>query len=139
MEQWQRNNPEILHALDMKVTHSPRRALANSAVTITHDLGLLGIFVPTTSGTTAGVVSAFRPSAPLIGICEDESTARLLMMHWGVTPIVMHSNETSDWENMIYTIANGLRFKLKNQSVAVLSGFGKRSDNNQPVLKILRF
>lgn len=139
MEQWQRKNPKSLQDLDMKVTHSPRRALANAAVNITYDLGLLGIFVPTTSGTTAGVVSAYRPSAPLIGICEDESTARLLMIHWGVTPIIMSTHQTTDWEKMIYSISKGFKFSLKNHSVAVLSGFGKRSDNNQPVLKVLRF
>lgn len=139
MEQWQRENPLSLHSLDMKVTQSPRRALANAAVNITDDLDLLGLFVPTSSGTTAGVVSAFRPSAPLIGICEEESTARLLMIHWGVTPVVMPPNETNDWEQLIHSISKEFGYSIKNRSVAVLSGFGKRSDNNQPVLKILRY
>jgi pyruvate kinase len=139
MEAWQRKNPQGLNSLDMKVTQSPRRALANAAVHITHDMDLLGLFVPTSGGATASVVAAFRPSAPLIGICEDDATARLLMIHWGVTPVVMPSHETNDWEKMIYSISKGLQFSLKNRSVAALSGFGKRSDNNQPVLKILHF
>lgn len=139
METWQSQNPQVLKTVDMQPTYSPRRALANAAVNITSDLGLLGLFVPTSSGTTAGVVSAYRPSAPLFGICADDKTARLLMIHWGVTPIIMHEHETGDWEKMIRSVARQYKFKLKGHAVAVLSGFGKRSDNNQPVLKILRF
>ena len=139
MEQWQSAHPQTLHDVDMRVTRSPRRALANAAVQIVSDLDLLGIFVPTSSGTTAGVVSAYRTPAPVYGICKDELTARLLMLHWGITPIIMREHETMNWERMIRCIARRLHVKLKGQSVAVLSGFGKRSHNNQPVLKIIRF
>ena len=85
------------------------------------------------------MVSAYRPPVPLFGICADNNTARLLMMHWGVIPIVMQQHETGNWEEMIRSVARQYKFKLKGNAVAVLSGFGKRSDNNQPVLKILRF
>jgi pyruvate kinase len=139
MEAWQNDNPQTLHNVDMQVTYSPRRALANAAMNIASDLDLLGIFVPTSSGTTAGVLSAYRPAVPHYGICKDDRTARLLMLHWGITPIILQEHETTNWERMIRCIARRLHFKLKGQSVAVLSGFGKRSDNNQPVLKIIRF
>jgi pyruvate kinase len=139
MERWQLKNPQGLQSVDMNITKSPRRALANAAVSITRDLGLLGLFVPTSSGSTAAVVSAYRPISPIFGICSDIKTARLLMLHWGVTPCVMVDEETADWEKMIRTITSRKKMKLTNMSVAVLAGFGKRSDNNQPVLKIIRF
>jgi len=139
MEDWQLKNPQSLQSLDMNISKSPRRALANAAVSITQDLGLRGLYIPTTSGATAGVVAAYRPLAPISGICRDETIARLLMLHWGVIPVVMPVESISDWETMIKTVSRRSRIKLKNQSVAVLSGFGKRSDNNQPVLKIIRF
>lgn len=139
MERWQRRNPESLQAVDMNITLSPRRALANAAVTISKDLDLLGLFLPTSSGTTVGVVSAFRPAAPIFGICNSEKIARILMLCWGVTPVILQERDTSDWEKMVRLITRQKRIALKNRSVAVLAGFGKRSDNNQPVLKILRF
>lgn len=139
MEHWQLKKAQNMPSVDMNVTDSPRRALANAAVTISDDLGLLGLFVPTTSGATAGVVAAFRPSSPIFGICKDEQIARILMLHWGVTPVVMAERDTSDWENMSRVVARKLKMKLTDRSVAILSGFGKRSDNNQPVLKIFRF
>jgi pyruvate kinase len=139
LEVWQRNNPQSFNHVDMQVTTSPRRALAHAAMDICHELGLLGLFVPTSSGTTAAVVSAFRPKVPIFGICVDEQTARILMLHWGVIPVVMQTHETSNWESMAKALSRKLQLKLKGQSVAVLSGFGKRSDNNQPVLKLLKF
>jgi pyruvate kinase len=139
MERWQAKTPHSLNTVDMNITQSPRRALANATVNITCDLGLLGLFVPTSSGTTAAVVAAYRPMVPLFGICHDEKIARILMLHWGVTPIVMSEAEAHNWENMIHKVARHMKIKLHKQSVAVLAGFGKRSDNNQPVLKIIRF
>ncbi len=139
MEAWQEKNPQFLRNVDMNVTYSPRRALANAAVTIGHDLNLLGLFVPTTSGITAGVVSAFRPSQPIYGICSQATTARRLMMHWGIKPVVLPDKEHQDWDDMCQQVAQARKLKLKNHSIIVLAGFGKRSDNNQPVLKILKY
>ena len=139
MEKWRLANPQSLQMVDMQVTSSPRRALAHAAVGIARDLDLLGLFIPTTSGTTAGVVAAFRSNSPVIGVCPDAQTARILMMHWGVEPLIMPQANEADWETMSRGIARRLKIRLAGQSVAVLSGFGLRSDNNQPVLKILRF
>ncbi|MDJ0833664.1 MAG: pyruvate kinase [Gammaproteobacteria bacterium] len=139
MEKWQARNPEYLRNVDMNVTYSPRRALANAAVTISHDLDLFGLFVPTSSGITAGVVSAFRPSQPIYGICSQPTTARRMMLHWGIRPVALTQPEHQDWDDMCQQVAQVLKLKLKNQSIIVLAGFGKRSYNNQPVLKILKY
>lgn len=139
MESWQNENLDALHNVDMNPTYSPRRALANAAVSIVEDLDLLGLFVPTSSGITAGVVSAFRPVSDIYGICKDDATARILMIHWGIIPVVIPEQDTMNWEKMCQKVARQFNLSLKSRSVIVLSGFGKRSDNNQPVLKILRF
>lgn len=139
MEKWQRDNSQYQPKVDMQITYTPRRALAHAAIDIAHDLKLIGLFLPTTSGTTAGVLSAFRPTVPFYGICMDEDTARIMMLHWGVLPVILPEHQTHDWEQMIRKIARKSKLKLKGQSAAVLAGFGNRTDNNQPVLKILRF
>jgi len=138
LEQWQRQHPDNLHQVDMLVTRNPRRAVASAAINIARDLGLLGLFVPTSSGATAAVVSAFRPSAPIYGICTDEKTARILMLNWGVIPLVLQEHETHDWEQMVKMLDRKLKLGLKSESIAIISGFGKRSDNNKPVLKLLK-
>ncbi len=139
MERWKQNNTQRSDIVDMKVTCSPKRALTHAAVGIAKDLDLLGLFVPTSSGATAAVVSAFRPSSPIIGICLDEKTARILMLHWGVMPLVLPEQHTQDWHTMSQIIARKFKFKLAKKSIAVLSGFGRKPDNYHPVLKILNF
>ena len=139
MEQWKQGKPESHGPVDMKVTCSPKRALTHAAVGIAKDLNLLGIFVPTTSGATPGVVSAFRPSVPIIGICPNDKIARILMLHWGVMPFILPHLHTKDWQAMSRIIARKLKFKLAKRSVAILSGFGRKPDSYHPVLKILNF
>lgn len=139
MESWKQSNTQISDTVDMRVTCSPKRALTHAAVGIAKDLELLGLFVPTTSGATAAVVAAFRPMAPIIGICMDDKTARILMLHWGVMPLVLPEQHTQDWHTMSRIIARKFKFKLTGQSVAVLSGFGRKPDSYHPVLKILNF
>lgn len=109
---------------------------ARSEVVVTTRAEVSDISNAALIGTDA---SAFQPEIPMFGICTDDNTARILMLHWGVTPVVMQTHETSNWKHMAKTLSRKLNIKLKGQSVAVLSGFGKRSDNNQPVLKLMKF
>jgi len=138
-EQWRQRSPRCGDDLDMRVAESPRRALANAAMGIARDLRLLALLVPTRSGTTAMVVSAFRPSAPVIGVCPDARTARVLTLNWGVIPMQLKPAEIADWQRMSRIVARRLGLSLSDRSLAVLSGFGKSGQKDQPVLKILRF
>jgi len=138
-ERWRRKRSDCAERLDMRVAESPRRALANAAMGIAGDLDLLALFVPTRSGDTAMVVSAFRPVAPVIGVCPDDRIARVLMLNWGVIPMQLKPAEIADWQRMSRIVARRLKLSLADRSVAVLSGFGKSGQKDQPVLKILRF
>ncbi len=138
-EQWRIGQPLCDDRPDMKAHKSPRRALASAAMGIAVDLRLQALFVPTSSGATAMVVSAFRPVAPVIGVCHDERVARVLTLSWGVVPIKMKHRDIADWQTMSRKLARHLGLSLKDRSVAVLSGFGKSGEKDQPVLKILRF
>ncbi len=139
LERWQQQNPEPQHVLNMMIEASPRRALTKAAVGMALDLKLLGLFVPTTSGETAGVVSAFRPSVPIVGICTGKETARRLMLHWGIKPVVLTRKETRNWEDMMEMVSSLLKIKMKGQQVAILSGFGKETEEDYPVLKLLSY
>jgi pyruvate kinase len=77
--------------------------------------------------------------APVIGVCPDERTARVLMLNWGVIPMRLKPAEIADWQRMSRIVARRLKLSLAGRSVAVLSGFGKSGQKDQPVLKILRF
>jgi len=54
------------------------------------------ILTPTTSGYTPGVVSKFRPKAPIIAATTSERTARRLALTWGVYPIIFSYDDPSE-------------------------------------------
>lgn len=59
-------------------------AVAESAVAATGRLGLRAIVVPTRSGRTARLVSAYRPRVPIVAISPRKQTVRRLNLLFGV-------------------------------------------------------
>jgi pyruvate kinase len=59
-------------------------AVAQGAVGSTYRLGLAAIVVPTQSGRTARIVSAFRPEVPILAISPRIETVRRLNLLFGV-------------------------------------------------------
>ncbi len=59
-------------------------AVAQGAVGSTYRLGLAAIVVPTQSGRTARIVSAFRPEVPILAISPRPETVRRLNLLFGV-------------------------------------------------------
>jgi pyruvate kinase len=63
-------------------------SVARAAVISTYTLGLAAIVVPTQSGRTARLVSAHRPSVPVLAISPRIETARRLQGLFGVSAIL---------------------------------------------------
>jgi pyruvate kinase len=64
------------------------RAIAGATVEAVRRLKAPLILTFTTSGSTARVVSSFRPPVPILAITDNERTYQQLAMVWGVIPIV---------------------------------------------------
>jgi pyruvate kinase len=64
------------------------RAIAGATVEAVRRLKAPLILTFTTSGSTARVVSSFRPPVPILAITDNQRTYRQLAMVWGVIPIV---------------------------------------------------
>jgi pyruvate kinase len=64
------------------------RAIAGATVEAVRRLKAPLILTFTTSGSTARVVSSFRPPVPILAITDNERTYRQLALVWGVIPIV---------------------------------------------------
>ena len=55
-----------------------------------------GAILPLTkSGATAHNVSKFRPATPILAITSEAVVARRLQLAWGVSPLLIPSNESS--------------------------------------------
>jgi pyruvate kinase len=70
------------------------RAIAGATVEAVRRLKAPLILTFTTSGSTARVVSSFRPPVPILAITDNERTYRQLAMVWGVIPVVCSEEAT---------------------------------------------
>jgi pyruvate kinase len=67
---------------------STPRAIADAAATIARSLPVRCIAVLTQSGSSARLVSHYRPDVPIVAFSPSESTARRASLYWGVTSCV---------------------------------------------------
>jgi pyruvate kinase len=63
------------------------RSLARVASTVAEELSCKLIVAFTESGSTAQLLSAYRPRAPIAAITYNETTYRRLALWWGVVPV----------------------------------------------------
>jgi pyruvate kinase len=63
-------------------------AICRAAVYTANDTNAKAIIAPTVSGSTAKLMSSFRPHVPLIAITPSPMVQRQLCMYWGTYPLL---------------------------------------------------
>ena len=71
-------------------------AISAAAWRAATDAEATAILACTTSGTTARVISRFRPTAPVVAATPSPRTARQLSVAWGITPLLVDWQGTTD-------------------------------------------
>jgi pyruvate kinase len=71
-------------------------AISRSSYFIAKEIGAAAIITPTWSGSTACLVSRFRPKQPILATTPNEGALDFLSLCWGVTPILVPSSDTLD-------------------------------------------
>ena len=71
-------------------------AVARSVAQLSRDLRIRAIVAYTTIGTTASVMSAARPAAPLVAVSTDESIVRQMNLLWGAVPMTVSAADVGD-------------------------------------------
>jgi pyruvate kinase len=72
----------------------PARAVASSAASLAASLGCDAVLALTASGHTARMLSAVRPSVPIVAVTPSELVARRMNLLWGVVPLVAPRRES---------------------------------------------
>ncbi|MET0017853.1 pyruvate kinase [Oscillibacter sp.] len=96
-----RTESDINYAKRMKNAAGDRHlsiaaATAHAACTTAADVGADAIITVSQRGTTARLVSRFRPGTQVIACLLDEHVQRHMALSWGVTPILMPIAGNSD-------------------------------------------
>ncbi|MEM1484757.1 pyruvate kinase [Oscillospiraceae bacterium PP1C4] len=71
-------------------------AISHATCTTAYDLGASAIITVTWSGTTARMLSKYRPDIPIIACTHFDHTYRQLALSWGVSPLKVDVKEDTD-------------------------------------------
>ncbi|KAF9933298.1 Pyruvate kinase [Linnemannia zychae] len=117
--------------------------VASSAVSAAHEQAAGAIIVLTTSGTTARMVSKYRPKCPIICLTRNASTARQVHLHRGCYPFPYFAERGSDWQEDVdarlrYGMQQGIEAGLlaRGDVVVMIQGW-KGGLGNTNTLRIL--
>jgi pyruvate kinase len=98
-------------------------AVSHGTCQIATDLGAQAIITATQSGSTARMVSKYRPNTPVLATTPKPEVARELSLIWGVTPMVVPGANTTD-EALDQSIQTALAkgFVKKGDLVVITAG-----------------
>lgn len=71
-------------------------AISHACVTTAHDLDVKAIITVTKGGSTARLISKYRPLFPIISCTTDATVCRQMNMSWGVTPTLINEETNTD-------------------------------------------
>ncbi len=98
-------------------------AISHAACTTAHDLDAKAILVVSKSGRTARMISKYRPNCPIIGGTTDPKVQRQMNLFWGVTPVIMdEQNSSNDLLDYIVEVAQKNGYVSDGDLVVISAG-----------------
>ena len=98
------------------------RAISHAACSVAIRQGIKKIITMTHSGSTARMVSRYRPSAKIIAMTPFKETCRQLGIVWGVQPLLVKNYNTSDDIPLIANEMLVLNKDLRKNEKYVITG-----------------
>jgi pyruvate kinase len=93
------NYKKILEERAQSVKPTSPDAISHATCQVAEDLGVAAIVTFTFSGSTARLVTRYRPPVPIIAASPKKNTVRKLALSWGV--YALQSPELKDTDDMI--------------------------------------
>lgn len=114
-------------------------AIGESAVNLASDLGVPAIITCTFGGTTARLVSKFRPEARIIAAASNDETARRLTLSWGVHPIsVEMASDTDGLIRNAVEAACDLKLIKRGDTVLIIAGVPVGIAGSTSLIRVLK-
>jgi len=83
--------------------------IALTAVQFAEHIPARAIVSFTRTGGTPKRLSQYRPAVPLLAICNNETVARRLLLHYGVHPIILRKLNDPDFEAIVEAARSTLK------------------------------
>lgn len=98
-------------------------AIGEATAQLSRDLMVHCVFVLTSSGYTARIVSSDRPAAPIIALTQSEETARRMHLLWGVYPfLAVGKKSTREYLAYGERLLKDMKLAKKDDFVIMVSG-----------------
>jgi len=98
-------------------------AIAHATCMTAHDLDAAAIVTVTEKGTTAQLVSSYRPSVPIVGCSHNAKTCRYMSLMWGITPVLIgKASDTDELLSFAVEAAEKNGFAKAGEIVAITAG-----------------
>ncbi len=103
--------------------NSVAEAVSHAASLVASDLKVAAIITPTTSGSTARMVSRFRPEPPILAVTTEDNTWRELQLSWGVFPVkIIQVKNIDDMLNKARIMGKKTGLVKKGDRVVITAG-----------------
>ncbi len=114
---------KIFSKNDYNTNSSITNAISHATVTTAHDLNANAIITVTKKGSTARMISKYRPFSPIIGMTTSKTVCRQLALSWGIYPALLDEKQSTD-ELIEHAIirAKECGFVKENDLVVVTAG-----------------
>ena len=128
---------EYIQPIDDYAIKNSSEALSHAACSLAKDLKATAIVVCTRTGSTARMVSRFRPFIPIIGMTSDVCAYRKLALSWGVLPIM--ADEYSSIDILFYfakisAIKSGMA--KKGDTIVITGGTPNGKSGNSNLINV---
>ncbi len=108
---------------DHKASTNITDAICHATCTTAHDLNASAILTVTKTGTSARMISRYRPGCQIIGCTMNEKVGRQLNLSWGVRPLlIMEENDVIELFNHSVSNARDYGFLNPGELVVITSG-----------------
>ena len=114
-------------------------AVARATSQLSRDLMVHAIVVLTRSGSTAQLMSTWRPQAPVLGISARPETVRKLSLFWGVNPVLIPEEVAEDDIDAVPQLAVDNGVATSGDHILEVRGFHPRDPaRSVPMVRVFR-
>lgn len=90
------DHKEILTQRSKEIDHNITDSICQSVAHTVINLDINAVITPTESGSTARMVSKYRPKAPIVAVTNQEKVRNQLSLVWGVYPQIGQDASSTD-------------------------------------------
>jgi pyruvate kinase len=122
----------------MALSGSIESAIGRAACQTADEINAPAIIAATSSGSTARLVSQFRPACPVIALTSDPVTQRQLMISWGIKPVLVQPfNDTDEIFESARQCALDYNAASKDDKLIVTAGVPVGIPGSTNLLRVL--